>query len=96
MFIHPQGTRKSDDEIGALKVGVSVLARATQLPIVPIVSKGGGALWRRGEFAPQAGHVVIRVLPPIPASVWTQMDDRELTSHLERTMLTGIKSFPSV
>ena len=91
LFIHPQGTRRADEELGALKVGVAVLAQATGLPIIPVISRGGSPLWGRGDFSPRSGHVQVTILPPIDVNGAHERTPRALTDELALYMQSEIE-----
>ena len=84
-FMHPQGTRRPDGTIGTLKSGLAVLAKSSRLPIVPITSEGGSALWPKGKWLPHAGTVRISILAEVSKESVSHMTTREITKLLEES-----------
>jgi 1-acyl-sn-glycerol-3-phosphate acyltransferase len=85
-FVHPQGTRRADGEIGPLKSGVVALAKAAALPIVPISSAGGDALWPRGRLAPRPGTIRITIQPAVTRDEVQGLERRELLEKLRAAL----------
>jgi 1-acyl-sn-glycerol-3-phosphate acyltransferase len=94
-FIHPQGTRKADGEIGVLKSGALVLSDVLNLPVVPVVSAGGSILWPKGSFFPRRGKILIEFLPPLSHQSFAnnctiqKFNVRTLSSKLQSSMEAG-------
>jgi 1-acyl-sn-glycerol-3-phosphate acyltransferase len=69
-IIAPEGKRSRDGTLLPFKKGAFHLALATQLPIVPVVIRGGADLLRKGEAFP--GTITVRALPPVPTQGWQE------------------------
>ncbi len=67
IIIFPEGTRTELDATKPYKAGISILARALKIPIVPI-ALNSGAFWPRNAFAKKSGVIDVVFLPAISAA----------------------------
>ena len=65
IVILPEGTRSKDGEIKTFKKGIVTLARATELPIVPVYIHNSGKFWPKGSFFLRPGSIRVLVGNPI-------------------------------
>ncbi len=65
LLLYPEGTRSRTGRMGAFKPGVSVLAKFTRRPVVPVRAEGGRRILPCGAFLPQPGKVVVRYGRPM-------------------------------
>ncbi|MCB1646786.1 MAG: 1-acyl-sn-glycerol-3-phosphate acyltransferase [Pseudomonadales bacterium] len=63
--IFPEGTRATTDELGEFRHGVSLLARAARVPVVPVVMKGLRELRPKGAKEVVPGPVSATILDPV-------------------------------
>lgn len=77
LCVFPEGTRSSDGELKAFHRGAFWIAVRNQVPIVPIVVEGTGAILPKGRFGIDPRPVIVRVLSPIHPSQAGD-DDRKL------------------
>ena len=68
IVIFPEGTRVAPGMRGVIQPGVSALAAATGLPIVPVATDSG-VCWGRRAFRKRPGTIHIRVRPALPAGL---------------------------
>ncbi len=68
LIFYPEGTRTLPGQTGTYKHGVTVVQRATGLPIVP-VAVNCGMFWPKRGFPIRRGTAVVEFLPPIPAGM---------------------------
>lgn len=93
VVIYPEGSRSRDGRVHRLRSGLSRLAAAGRIPVVPVAVAGIHAVWPIG--APprlRGGHVTVRFGPqmdpplPTPASRRTfNLDLQERLARLART-----------
>ena len=50
LMIFPEGTRSKDGNLGRFRDGAFILAQKTDSPVVPVVLKGSGYVFRDGAF----------------------------------------------
>ena len=50
LMIFPEGTRSKDGNLGRFRDGAFILAQKTDSPVVPVVLKGSGDVFRDGAF----------------------------------------------
>lgn len=82
VLIFPEGTRQ---EIGAppdYKPGIAAMYKDLGIPVTP-VALNTGLIWRPSGIMRSPGHVVIKVLPPIPAGLSREDFMRELERVIE-------------
>ena len=82
--LFPEGTRATSSELGEFRHGVSLLARATGVPVVPVVLKGLRELRPKGAREVTPGPVVASILDPVYLT--TGMSVEECTTLLRNTM----------
>jgi 1-acyl-sn-glycerol-3-phosphate acyltransferase len=82
VLIFPEGTRQ---ELGAppdYKPGIAAMYKDLNLPVTPI-ALNTGLIWKPKGILRKPGHVVIKVLPPIPAGLSREEFMRELETRIE-------------
>jgi 1-acyl-sn-glycerol-3-phosphate acyltransferase len=60
LLLYPEGTRSRDGTMRGFKAGVSVLARFSGRPVVPIHVSGGGEVLPCGMLLPRPGRITVR------------------------------------
>lgn len=65
LLLYPEGTRSRSGELGPFKAGVSVLARFTRRPLIPVHVEGGRQVLPCGAFLPRPGRISVRYGPPL-------------------------------
>lgn len=77
----PEGTRQSDEKLGAFKAGPFIFAIKAQVPLVPVVIKNAQSVLPKGKFLPNLNvwrsEIELHILPPIQ-TVGFSLDQREL------------------
>lgn len=66
LVVFPEGTRGRPEELGALKSGLSRLARETGAPVVPVWLQGAGRILPRGARVPVPFTCTMLVGEPLP------------------------------
>jgi 1-acyl-sn-glycerol-3-phosphate acyltransferase len=84
VFLFPEGTRSTKDELGAFKHGPTLLALENDVPIVPIYLAGLKALRPKATREVKRGSVQVVVLPPLRFS--ESSDVSTATAELHRRM----------
>ncbi|XOV87437.1 MAG: lysophospholipid acyltransferase family protein [Pseudomonadota bacterium] len=82
--IFPEGTRATSDELGEFRHGVTLLARAARVPVVPVVLKGLRELRPKGSRTVTPGPVSATILEPINLS--SDLPVAEATALLRSAM----------
>jgi len=65
VLIYPEGTRSRSGKMAEFKEGIGIIARETNIPIVPIKIKGLYEVLPVGKSWPKSGNVEIRIGKPI-------------------------------
>jgi len=65
LLLYPEGTRSRSGEMGPFKPGVSVLARFTRRPVIPVHVSGGRQVLPCGALVPRAGVITTRFGAPL-------------------------------
>jgi 1-acyl-sn-glycerol-3-phosphate acyltransferase len=84
LVIFPEGTRTTTGKMGHFRQGVSILALAKNVPVVPIWLEGLRALRPKGATETRPGPTLARIGPPIHFAPGTAVP--EATHTLYRTM----------
>ena len=95
VFIAPEGTRRTGDELLPFKRGALFLALESGAPIVPMLIDGAFELHGPGRLTSTRGHVVIRFLPPRPSgrlTAETVSAETEALRELYRTELLRLRA----
>jgi 1-acyl-sn-glycerol-3-phosphate acyltransferase len=88
----PEGTRSDSGRLLPFKKGIVHLALETRLPIVPMVTMGLAAAWKRGSVQLMPADVAIRFLAPIPTDDWSE--DR-IDEHLAEVRAAFLAVLPA-
>lgn len=84
LLYFPEGTRSPDGRLQPFRRGAFVAAVQEDLPVLPLVVRGTGALMRKGarDLAVSAHRTCsVTVLPPIPAPRDGTPDERAVRLH---------------
>ena len=65
LLLYPEGTRSRSGRIAPFKAGVSVLARFTRRPLIPVTVEGGRQVLPCGAFMPRPGRITVRYGRPL-------------------------------
>jgi 1-acyl-sn-glycerol-3-phosphate acyltransferase len=84
IVIFPEGTRVAPGARATLQPGIVALARALDLPIIPVATDSG-EFWGRNAFRKNPGRLRIRICPPLPAA----MPRAEILAALSRIFYDG-------
>lgn len=88
LYVAPEGTRSSDGSVGRFKQGAFHLARAMNLPILPVFLSGTREIHQKGASHVQRGRrVVVRVLPPMAPSEF--QSTAALSEHVRTTIVAA-------
>lgn len=82
--VFPEGTRATQDELGEFRHGVTLLARAAGVPVVPVVLKGLREMRPKGSRTITPGPASATILDPI--SIPRDMDVESATKQLRDAM----------
>jgi 1-acyl-sn-glycerol-3-phosphate acyltransferase len=82
IVIFPQGTRTAVGRYLPYRVGVAVLYKELDIPIVPM-ALNSGIYWARRSFRKKPGRIVVEFLPPILPGLNRDGVMAELESRLE-------------
>jgi 1-acyl-sn-glycerol-3-phosphate acyltransferase len=78
VVIFPEGTRTSTGELGEIKSGFALLAKKSEVPIVPVAIVGAYECWPRSRLLPRPGRIRLEFGPVMPAAEIAQLDEREI------------------
>jgi len=65
VFVFPEGTRATADELGEFKLGAALLALEHNVPVVPIYLSGLRRIRPKGSREVQRGVAGVQILPPL-------------------------------
>ena len=82
IVIYPEGTRQPLGAPPDYKPGIAALYKDLGLPVTPI-ALNTGLVWRPSGILRNPGHVVIKILPPIPPGLPREEFMRELERVIE-------------
>jgi 1-acyl-sn-glycerol-3-phosphate acyltransferase len=84
VVIFPEGTRSRDGEVQEMKPGFCVLARRSEVTILPVGIDGSFEAWPRWSPLPQPGVIQLVTGDPILPDLVRQLDDVSLSAEVER------------
>jgi len=92
VFIFPEGSRSPDGNIKDFKMGAFILAKKTQVPIMPIVVEGTRFALPKYSMKFRGKHpITIRVLEEIPYNTFADMSVEETALYTREYMNTEHK-----
>ncbi len=65
MLLFPEGTRSRSWQMARFKAGISVLARFSRQPVIPVHVAGGRQVLPCGEFIPRSGRITVHYGAPM-------------------------------
>ena len=87
VFLFPEGTRATTEELGDFKLGCALLALGEGVPVVPIYLAGLQKIRPKGSRKPEPGAATIEILPPVHFSAGS---DAAAATALLRERLSGV------
>ena len=87
VVIYPEGTRITDGELGEFKTSGAALAKAAQVPVVP-VSHNSGKHWKRDSLLKTPGTIYMQIGPAIETS---EQSAREITETARNWIAQSLK-----
>lgn len=92
IMMFPEGTRSTTGVMRQFKPGAFILAKETDIPIVPIVLRGtANALPKRG-FVLQGKHAIsVTVLPEVGLDTVRSLDADQLSDHVRGLMAAELR-----
>ncbi len=82
VLIFPEGTRTHDGEIAELKTGFALIARRSQVPLLPVAIVGAYRILPRGSKFPSRERLAVIFGPPIQPHEVAAMSDQDLKERL--------------
>jgi 1-acyl-sn-glycerol-3-phosphate acyltransferase len=82
VLIFPEGTRQPLDAVPDYKPGIAAMYKDLNLPVTPI-ALNTGLIWNPKGLIRRPGHVVFKVLAPIPPGLPRDEFMRELETRIE-------------
>ncbi len=87
VLIFPEGTRKPPTELGKFNKGGALLARESEMPMIP-VSQDSGLLWLNKKFLRHPGTVTVTIHPPVYVG---DMSPEEAMDQVKKTIQTELQ-----
>lgn len=84
VLIFPEGTRTHDGEVGSLKPGFCVLARRSEVTVLPVAVDGAYQAWPRTARTPRRTPIAVVIEEPLLPETVQALDDRHLVEEVER------------
>ena len=94
IVISPEGTRVQDAALGSFKKGPFRIAKASGIPLVPIVIRDAGHIASRSSKTLTPGCVDVAVLPPIEVAGWSLEEFPERIEQVRRLYLDALECWP--
>jgi 1-acyl-sn-glycerol-3-phosphate acyltransferase len=91
VIMTPEGTRSRDGKIQPFKKGAFHLAMQAGVPIVPVVTSGGFAIWPRHRWTPVPGVWRMRTLPPVSTEDWTPKTLDQHITEVRESMIAALE-----
>uniref|UniRef100_A0A182NCG5 1-acyl-sn-glycerol-3-phosphate acyltransferase n=1 Tax=Anopheles dirus TaxID=7168 RepID=A0A182NCG5_9DIPT len=92
LWVFPEGTRRTTNEIHPFKKGAFHVAVRAQLPIQPIVYSSYHTFLDDRAKVMNPGHVIVTALPPIETKGLTSDDIPELIERTRNAMIETFKA----
>ena len=101
IVIFPEGSRGEPDQIKPFRNGAARFSLALDKPIVPVFIHGSFRAWPRGKVFMRPCRITINILEPMYPNDYISKDKaddliaKEITGHLEKTILDERESYAS-
>ncbi len=91
VYIFPEGTRSTTNEVKDFKSGAFELARRTKSPILPIVIEGSqNALPKKGVILKGRHNILIRVLDEIPYADFENLESAQIAEKTKSLIVSEL------
>jgi 1-acyl-sn-glycerol-3-phosphate acyltransferase len=87
VLIFPEGTRGDSDTVGAFKKGGFHLARAANVPILPVGLRGSRSVFPRGGLLIYPGKIEVHIGAEVPASEVSQYELGEMLPRVRARIM---------
>lgn len=94
IVVAPEGTRSFTPSVGQFTEGGFHLARAAEVPLIPIVIRTSGQLIGRDSLTARPGTVEVVVHSPIPTEGWTSADVHEAARWVRQLYQDTLEDWP--
>ena len=84
VLIFPEGTRSHDGELAPLKPGFCVLARRSEVWLLPVAVDGTYQAWPRSAQVPRLTKIAVVIGEPLSPHLIQSLDDRSLVKEVEQ------------
>lgn len=84
VLLFPEGTRTPDGAVQAMKPGFIVIARRSQVPLIPVAVDGPYDAWPRQQKLPRPATINVQFGPAITPEEVKALDDTQLLAEVER------------
>lgn len=91
----PEGTRTTDGQIGPMRAGVVLLARKTQVPVVPTLILGALEAWPRTAPLPRPHAVLVAYAPPIYPHQHPEWSDDDCVAAVREQIIALQRQYES-
>ncbi len=83
VIVYPEGTRSPDGKIKRFKKGGFVIAKASNIGIVPMAIKGSREVLPKGSMHIKKGHIKLKIGKPIPPETVEKLSLEELVQYTQ-------------
>lgn len=91
IVVFPEGTRSKTGELQPFKRGAFVIACEGEIPIVPVVIRGGSRALKSGSFTLRPAKIEIEVCPVVQASNFKNLDQDALAKEMHTLFLKKLE-----
>ncbi|HET7921718.1 MAG TPA: lysophospholipid acyltransferase family protein [Gammaproteobacteria bacterium] len=87
--VFPEGTFKAEPGLRAFHLGAFMAATRAGIPVVPVAIRGTRGILPADTLRPRAGHISVRILPPLSADGARGEHARALRDRTRACVLTA-------
>lgn len=91
IVVFPEGTRSKTGELQPFKRGAFVIACEGEIPIVPVVIRGGSRALKSGSFTLRPAKIEIEVCPVVQATNFKNLDQDTLAKEMHTLFLKKLE-----
>lgn len=93
--MYPEGSRSPDGNLAPLQMGIGLLIRKAEVPVIPVAIVGSHEAWPKGRKIFRPGHLRVIFGPPLTLHHLPAPEAIAKLERVMRAMIEDLRTWPS-